>query len=217
MSKFTINIDRLLGREYFEGTSDTPLYDLGLEDYVIHDESYREVLNKKIYDHYRFREIGLETPDLFKHFLNMTMNEIMPYYKEIYTYQLSMLEKDIFQNFDQTEEFDRNTEGDSTSTSSSSGTGSNKAIFNDTPQGEITEEEIDAYSYATNITKSGSESENTVEDVSELSNTESYVKHITGNVGARYYPEVMSIFIKNLMNIDMEIISKLEDLFMSIY
>lgn len=59
-------------------------FDIGLKDYVIYKESFREELNKKIIDHFYFREIGLETPQLFKKFLNRKMNEIMPYYNQLY-------------------------------------------------------------------------------------------------------------------------------------
>lgn len=63
-------------------------YDLGLRDYPIFDESYRNALNKKIVDEYYFREIGQETPERFKHYLNHTMNMIMPYYNQLYKSEL---------------------------------------------------------------------------------------------------------------------------------
>lgn len=59
-------------------------YDIGLKDYPIFDESYRNVLNQKIIDHYYMREIGAETPALFVFFLNRKMREIMPYYNQLY-------------------------------------------------------------------------------------------------------------------------------------
>lgn len=52
--------------------------------FPIFDEDYRLVLEKKILRHYYTREIGLETVGLWKHFLNMRMNEIMPYYNQLY-------------------------------------------------------------------------------------------------------------------------------------
>lgn len=58
-------------------------YDLGLKDYEIFSEEYRAKLNKKIIDHYYFHEIGFETVGRFKHYLNTTMNEIMPYYNKL--------------------------------------------------------------------------------------------------------------------------------------
>lgn len=54
------------------------------EDYPIFDEAYRAELNKKILRHYYFREIGLETYGLWKEFLNRRMEEIMPYYNQLY-------------------------------------------------------------------------------------------------------------------------------------
>ena len=42
-------------------------FDIGLKDYPIFDENYREPLNRKIINHYYFREIGFETVERFKH------------------------------------------------------------------------------------------------------------------------------------------------------
>lgn len=57
-------------------------------DYPIFDEEYRSVLNTKILTHYYMREIGMETVGLWKHYLNMRMNEIMPYYNKLYESEL---------------------------------------------------------------------------------------------------------------------------------
>lgn len=53
-------------------------------DFPIYDESYRGVLESKILKHYYTREIGFETVGLWEHFLDMKMNEIMPYYNQLY-------------------------------------------------------------------------------------------------------------------------------------
>lgn len=80
-------------------------FDLGLKDYPIFDENYRGVLNQKILEHYYFREIGFETASLFKFYLNRTMNEIMPYYNQLYKSEL--LEFNPFYNVDQVTTADR--------------------------------------------------------------------------------------------------------------
>lgn len=54
------------------------------EEYPIFDEEYRNVLNTKILRHYYTREICAETVGLWKLWLNNKMNEIMPYYNELY-------------------------------------------------------------------------------------------------------------------------------------
>lgn len=53
-------------------------------NYPIYDESYRSILETKILKHFYTREIGLETVGLWKLKLNTKMNEIMPYYNQLY-------------------------------------------------------------------------------------------------------------------------------------
>lgn len=57
-------------------------------NYPIFDETYRSLLNKKILRHYYTREISEETIGLWKLRLNNRMNEIMPYYNQLYTSEL---------------------------------------------------------------------------------------------------------------------------------
>ena len=52
--------------------------------YPIFDETYRAVLETKILKHYYTREIGEETYGLWKLRLDTKMNEIMPYYNQLY-------------------------------------------------------------------------------------------------------------------------------------
>ena len=78
MAVFTINLGELLEMDF----------DIGLKNYPIFEEEYRENLNAKIIEHFYFREIGLETPELFKRFINRKMCEIMPYYNQLYKSEL---------------------------------------------------------------------------------------------------------------------------------
>ena len=57
------------------------LFDFG---YPIFDENYRETIETKIIRHFYFREIGQETPGRFKSRLYTKMNEIMPYFNQLY-------------------------------------------------------------------------------------------------------------------------------------
>lgn len=63
-------------------------FNIGLTGYPIFDESHRDILNKKIIEHYYFREIGQEVPQQFVYFLNRKMNEIMPLYNQMYESEL---------------------------------------------------------------------------------------------------------------------------------
>lgn len=57
-------------------------------DFPIFDEAYRPVIEKKILKHYYTREIATETVGLWKHYLDMRLNEIMPYYNKLYETEL---------------------------------------------------------------------------------------------------------------------------------
>ena len=52
------------------------------------DNNYRPVLCKKILKHYYTREIGLETAGLWMLFMNRKLEEIMPYYNQMYESEL---------------------------------------------------------------------------------------------------------------------------------
>ena len=52
--------------------------------YPIFDEAYRPVLETKILRHYYTRELCADTVGLWKHFLSVRLNQIMPYYNKLY-------------------------------------------------------------------------------------------------------------------------------------
>lgn len=54
------------------------------EDFPIFDETYRLPLETKILKHFYTREIGFETVGLWKLKLNTKLEEIMPYYNQLY-------------------------------------------------------------------------------------------------------------------------------------
>lgn len=53
-------------------------------NFPIFEEGYEVGLEKKIIDHFYFREIGYETYGLWQNRLRMKLNEIMPYYNKLY-------------------------------------------------------------------------------------------------------------------------------------
>lgn len=57
---------------------------IGLDSYPIFDEDYRDGLNQKIIDHYWNREIGQETIEMFTFAMKRKMNEVMPYFNQLY-------------------------------------------------------------------------------------------------------------------------------------
>lgn len=85
--------------------------------YPIFDENYRATLETKILKHYYTREIGLETVGQWKHFLDMRMNEIMPFYNKMYLNGFDEL--NLFYDTDYTREGTRNDNEDRTESGTS--------------------------------------------------------------------------------------------------
>lgn len=202
MSKYTITIKNLIDNEF----------DFGLNDYPIWNETYREILNKKILNHYYENEIGFETANLFKFYLNNRMAEIMPYYNKIYNGVEEAL-ANALGNVDLHEDSNR-VNNNSVNTSSTSSSDS-KNLFQDTPQGRINFAKLQDQQWATNYTNNV----NDINDSSESSgeNTENYSRHIIGNNGKKYSVEILRDIQNNIYDIDMMIINQLNDLFMQIF
>ena len=209
MSKYTTQIRFLLESGY----------DLGMKDYPIFDENYRSILNKKILDHYNFYEIGFETAALFKFYLNSTLNEIMPYYNDLYNAQSKLLGYDPITNVYLNEEFNRSSSGEANSNSLSNTNLNNKNLFQDTPQGEISVTPIDKQKYATNITLDENESNSNVTDKSNSNSVENYIKLISGSNGNKYTIELLENFKNSINNIDLMIINdkEISSLFMGLF
>lgn len=218
MAHYTITIKTLIDNNF----------DFKMTDYPIFDENYRNVLNKKILNHYYENEIGFETAPLFRFYLNNKLNEIMPYYNILYEKQLQLLNNidknvNLVEDFKGTNTNESTTNTESESTSNSSGTSKNKNLFQDTPQGDLNNTELENQTWATNYTMNNTKNENEINDNSSSNGTansngtNNYLKTIIGNNGGRYNLDILSDLQKNLMNIDLLIITELNDLFMGLY
>lgn len=184
----------------------------------------KEKLAKMIVDHYFMREIGFETPALFRHYAKVTMQEIMEgYLLKIYT---KFLEYDPLSSVDYTETYTRNIEGESGSEGSSNSlSNSNSSGFNinqDTPQNQITKESLLNGTYASN--SSGQESETEVTDETKTSQTgksktiETYEHTMKGDNGVVVTNQYLVREFREIANnFNLEIIKDLNTLFMGLY
>ena len=110
---------------------------LGLDDYPLFDEAYRETLNNKIIRHYYTREIGAETVGRFRMFVRDAMHLIMPYYNQLY--ESERLAKGMEplgdRNLQHTEHAWGNASNKGENSSQSSANQQN--VYQDTPQNEM--------------------------------------------------------------------------------
>lgn len=206
----------------------------------------RARLEKKITDHYRFRQIGQETPGRWLHYFRTRMREIMPYYVQLYEFDAKFRNiEDPLESYNLREEFEQQTAGSGSvtgtteDTSSSETTGSSESSrdgsvdlerrFSDTPQGSV--DNID--NYLTEATKehtqnadTGSESSTgtTTASGSGSSSQESTetgtVSHVltrSGNIGVQPLGGEVQNIRSAFINIDKMIIDELKDLFLQMY
>ncbi len=204
MAKYTITIKTLIDNNF----------NFKMDSYPIFDENYRNTLNQNILYHYYENEIGFETASLFRFYLNQKLNEIMPYYNELYKVQKKLIDENLLlNNVNLTEQLIGSNKTETSSTSQSSNKGKN--LFQDTPQGQISKTDIDNQTWATNLTLN----KNDIEDESNAtgSGTNEYLKTIIGNNGGKFNIDILNDIKNNLMNIDLMIINELNDLFMGIF
>ena len=179
--------------------------DYDLEDYLTEDQIEtietaglwtKEKLADKIINHFYMREIGLETPALFRLKLKSMLDEIMEEYLPV-IYSIA-IEYDPLVNVDYTETY----------TGSDTNNGSSLSVNSDTPQGQISKTDILAGAYASST--GASEATNT--------NSQSYSKRVKGNTGVSATAQRMNMqYRENIRTTTKDIIDKLEPLFMGIY
>lgn len=132
-------------------------------NFPLFDEKYRLTLETKILRHFYTREIGYETVGLWKLKLATKLNEIMPYYNQMYKSEL--LEFNPFYDVDLTRTHSGKRDSDQSSTKNTSGNvetsenvdyagssnvsgtdsgtvdvlNNTQSMYSDTPQGAITD------------------------------------------------------------------------------
>ena len=278
-------------------------------NFPIFDESYRNVICSKILRHYYTREIGFETVGLWKLKLDTKLNEIMPFYNQLYNSELIKFNPLYDVDLQTTHIGDKNSEtskeenktgisnvsnektesghaernknvveGENKRRSNTEGgtdiknklnahnysdSELNYDLYSDTPQGGLNG--VDSETYLTNArkisnTKNGKKDEtelekneynkndnqnesndkttigtesinnsttsndntkiNGIENINgkdKFNSTESYVLHVVGKQAGVSYSKLLKEFRETFLNIDMEIINSLADLFMNLW
>lgn len=210
MAKYTTNFYSLLNMGiYTREDLKNWFMDYELSDYLTEDEI--EVINSrgtwskdkladKIVDEYLFRELGLETPAMFKHYAKIKMRNIME--SKLPLIYSAAIKYDPLVNVDFTESFERNSTGSATS--------SGLNVSSDTPQGQINKSAILNGSFASSTSADESDG--------STSSNEEYLKRVKGNSGVSATAQKMvEQYRQNIRAIDYEIIKELKTLFMGIY
>lgn len=211
MSNYTIELRKI----------DERLVDEALSHYSIFSEEYRSTLNAKIKTHFWFNEIGHETIDIFLFQLRVKMNEIMPYYNQMY--EAELVKRDPFLTVRMTS---KNSSTGSTRTSAetsehgnstSSTDAKSRAVQSETPQVMLSGNGDYATGAADSTSLTG------VKSTSEGSGSQSSTSSSdgTGTSSQEGFSGSMASLIQAhrdaIVNIDMMVIAQLEPLFMLVW
>lgn len=200
---------------------DEKLIDTALSFYQIFDETYRKTLNTKIKQHFWYNEIAHETIDMFLFQLRVKMNEIMPYYNQMYEAELIKRDPFITVRMKSTSKNTGSAKNISSSTehgtSSSSTDARSRAVQSDTPQVRLSGDGDYATGAADSTSMTGvkSQSDGTGSQTSTSSSDGSGEGSQEGFSGSM--ASLIQAHRDAIINVDMMVIAQLEPLFMYVW
>lgn len=208
MSKNTIEINQLVNDLDFN------LFDF---EYNLYDNELKSVFEKKFIDHFYFYEIGLTPIARFKKALQIKLNDIYPYFKQLYQTELRCNDIDFMLNKDLKEQYTRELTGNSSVNQSSTSTSNDTSlnINNDTPQNKI--DDLDQFMTSASKNTDNSTMNSSGTNSAENNSTETYSLVSQGNIGVTSSAELLDKWRSVLINIDQLIFEECNDLFMLIY
>lgn len=192
---------------------------IGLDDYPIFDGAYRESLNEKIINHYSNREIGHESIEQFVFAMKRKMAEIMPLYNQLYESQ--KLQFDPLSTVKIESISDRagkqTTKSQSVADNTSEADSKTRSVNSAFPQSFLGEGDNGDYatSAADSTGVSTSSGSATTNDGGEADSEETGTSSTSGYQGLP--SDMLMRYRASFLNIDMNVIAELNELFMSIW
>lgn len=208
MSKYTLEINQIVNDLDFK------LFDF---DYNLYDNELKSAFEKKFINHFYFYEIGLTPIARFKKALQIKLNDIYPYFKQLYQTELRCNDIDFMLNKDLKEQYTRELTGNSSVNQSSTSTSNDTSlnINNDTPQNKI--DDLDQFMTSASKNTDNSTMNSSGTNSAENNSTETYSLVSQGNIGVTSSAELLEKWRSVLINIDQLIFEECNDLFMLIY
>lgn len=198
------------------------LFDL---PYNLYDNDLKPYFEEKFFQHFMFYEIGFNNINIFKQRLIATLNDIYPYYRQLYETEIRCKNIDFMLNKDLKETYVRAITGETLGNTQSNTTSTNQnnnedlSVANDTPQNKI--DDLDKYITSASKNKSNGSSNSTsngnVISNGRVNNKEEYELISQGNIGVTSSAELLEKWRASIINIDQLIFKELETLFLLIY
>lgn len=196
------------------------LWDFDYPSYYTGDD--KTAFEQKVIDHFRFRQIGQETPGRFLHYFRARVREIMPYYIKMYeSVALMDAQEDPFEAYNLVEIYEEETTGTGRASGSSSGETdvetNNTKRFSNTPGGSV--DNLNHYLTEATVDEGGDKqiTSGTSDAISESSGTVKHTLTRKGNIGVQPLGKEVQALRESYINVDMMIINDLNCLFLQVY
>ena len=207
MSKYTLELRYLYKDKKFK------LFDF---PYNLYDNDLKPWFEEKFFQHFMFYEIGFDSVAMFKQRLMSKLNEIFPYYKQLYETEIAAKSVDFLLNKDLKESYVRELTSNSNSTQESNATSNGLSTAGQlTPSLISNSQKIDKFMDTAQKDESSSNATSTGE--SSGNSKEEYTLTSQGNIGITSSAELLDKWRQVLLNIDLMIFEECNDLFMQIF
>ena len=207
MSKYTLELRYLYEDENFK------LFDF---PYNLYDNDLKPWFQEKFFHHFMFYEIGFDTIGMFKQRLMSKLNDIFPYYKQLYETEIRTKGIDFMLNKDLKESYVRELTSNSNSNQESNVTSNSLSTAGQlTPSLIANSQKIDKFMDSAQKDNSSSNSTSTGE--SNGNSREEYTLTSQGNIGITSSAELLAKWRETILNIDLMIFEECNDLFMQIF
>ena len=207
MSKYTLELRYMYEDKNFK------LFDF---PYNLYDNDLKPWFEEKFYQHFMFYEIGFDTIGMFKQRLMSKLNDIFPYYKQLYETEIRTKGIDFMLNKDLKESYVRELTSNSNSNQESNVTSNSLSTAGQlTPSLIANSQKIDKFMDTAQKDNASSNSTSTGE--SNGNSKEEYTLTSQGNIGITSSAELLAKWRETILNIDLMIFEECNDLFMQIF
>ena len=207
MSKYTLEL------RYIYNDTKFNLFDF---PYNLYDNDLKPWFEEKFFQHFMFYEIGFDSVAMFKQRLMSKLNDIYPYYKQLYETEIRTKGVDFMLNKDLKESYVRELTSNSNSNQESNVTSNSLSTAGQlTPSLIANSQKIDKFMDTAQKDNSSSNSTSTGE--SNGNSREEYTLTSQGNIGITSSAELLTKWRETILNIDLMIFEECNDLFMQIF
>ena len=207
MSKYTLELRYMYEDENFK------LFDF---PYNLYDNDLKPWFEEKFFQHFMFYEIGFDTIGMFKQRLMSKLNDIFPYYKQLYETEIRTKGIDFMLNKDLKESYVRELTSNSNSNQESNVSSNSLSTAGQlTPSLIANSQKIDKF--MDTAQKDSGTSNPTSTGESNGNSKEEYTLTSQGNIGITSSAELLTKWRETILNIDLMIFEECNDLFMQIF